>query len=104
MLFKVEIKEEDKTAEKSDVLIYQEKLIRLERHFSEKVKALQSKITEFIPEILKTQLDDLLLKFHNEISEEFQKLKNPISGDMPPPATAQTSQTKLGKQLLMLRV
>ncbi|CBY32934.1 unnamed protein product [Oikopleura dioica] len=97
--FKVEIKEEDKAAEKSDVLIYQEKLIRLERHFSEKVKALQAKITEFIPEILKTQLDDLLLKFHNEISEEFQKLKNPISGDMPPPATAQTSQTKLATKV-----
>jgi hypothetical protein len=59
------------------------------------VKTLQSKITEFIPEILKTQLNDLLLKFHNEISEEFQKLKNPISGDMPPPATAQSSQVPL---------
>ena len=57
-------------------------------------------MTDFIPDILKTQLDDLLLKFHNEISEEFQKLKNPISGDMPPPATAQTSQTNLGKQFL----
>ena len=102
-LEKVEVKEETKSptpeTAKTDVQIYQEKLIRLERHFSEKVKKLQSKISEFIPEILKTQLDDLLLKFHNEISEEFQKLKNPISGDMAPPATPTptTPSPKLGK-------